>query len=997
MKKIVNPFYELSAKNIFNLRPVDYSKAITDVREILKVTEEIGYTVKEFELKDTRFSPSELSYTLKNNLSIKLEKNGKIIDLSMAIPKLIKGNFIFINGRRKIPFFQLFDIPIIFRKGMIKIRTNVASITIDSNQPRIMMSFMGKVFPLSDVLFAYYDKKEIEERFEEELNHSDELEGIRYILATDIIRTYAQNIPREEYVKSIGKKFNESFQHSKGETLVYALKILLKCDIMSSRILGNNNVMEEIIKAVKMDPISDTDFQNKRVRCFEYIISARFAKVVYDLCVTTRNQTKPKFNTNSSQIVNSCNVSDIVQFDFCINPIEELTKLSRCTLIGPGGFNKDNVPEYLRDIDKSMFGRVCPADTPDRENCGVQQSLIVNPNFDKDLRFTEDNPNIPISVATSMVPFLEHDDQTRLQMATSQMRQAVMLHKFDIPLIKSGCENLYSKYTSFCAIAEEDGEVIFSNEKILAVKYKSGRVSVFDIGVRNTYTENIDLIKTLCNIGDKFRKGDVLAESIYMKQGSICIGKNLLTAVASYYGFNYEDAIVISERLVKESVLSSVHYRDLSFMIPPDKVLINLNKYGQPLKFLPKEGETIYPGQTYAKMKEIDGNSFNIFREATELKAHKKIKILGVELYVNDYCKTITGYIEWIQEKIETQKKKEKDLQDCLTQMLGKDTAQNIVKFHSLNKFSASKFKVKGEEFPGIFVKMYGYYVRPIQVGDKIGNRHGNKGVISNIVPEDKMPKLEDGRAVDIIVNPMGFISRMNTGQQFELNIAMSVMDLKHIMKGMLKEGKSQEGIKEYLLGYIKILDVTEGSWYYGQFEKVLSEVEIDEKFIDNLSVIQAPFESVGRKRVKEILKYTKTPFKYKVYDPIAEDYFQQPLAVGYNYFFKMTHIAQEKMAARGIGLYNRRTLQPLSGKKQKGGQRMGEMEFHALIAHEGEHTIDECATTKSDCIDKKNKYIIETITSEDINYLSEEEEFCEKGESIMLLEAWLLQLGVKR
>jgi DNA-directed RNA polymerase beta subunit len=997
VKRIINPFYKLSEENIFNLRPVDYAKALADVREILKVTEEIGYTTKEFEVKESRFSPSELSYTLKNNLSVKLEKNGKIIDLSISIPKLINNNFVFINGRRKIPFFQLFDIPVIFRKGMIKIRTNVASITIDGNQPRIMMSFMGKVFPLSDILFAYYNKNEIEKNFENELNHSSDLEGLHYILATDIVRNYAQNLPREEYVRAIGKKFNESFQHSKGDTLVYALKILLKCDIMSARILGNDNVMEEIIKAVKMEPISDTDFRNKRLRCFEYIISSRFSKVVYDLCVTTRNQSKPKFNTNSSQIVNSCNVSDIVQFDFCINPIEELTKLSRCTLIGPGGFNKDNVPEYLRDIDESMFGRICPADTPDRENCGVQQSVIVNPNLNENLRFAEANLNIPISVATSMVPFLEHDDQTRLQMASSQMRQAVMLHKFDMPLIRSGCEDLYSKHTSFCAVAKEDGEVVFSNETILIVKYNSGEIDIFNIGVRNTYTENIDLIKTIRNVGDKFNKGDVLAESIYMKQGSICIGKNLLTAVASYYGFNYEDAIVISERLVKESVLSSVHYRDLSFMIPPDKVLVNLNKYGEPLKFLPEEGETIYPGQTYAKMKEIDGNSFNIFVEETELKAHKKIKILGVELYVNDYCKTITEYIEWVQEKVESQKKKEKGLQNCLIEILGKDAASNIIKFNNLNRFSSSNFKVKGEEFPGIFVKMYGYYLRPIQVGDKIGNRHGNKGVISNIVPEDKMPKLEDGRSVDIIVNPMGFISRMNTGQQFELNIAMSVMDLKINMKNMIKEGKSQEEIKNYILGYIKLLDVTEGNWYYNQFEKIFPETEIDESFIDKLSIIQAPFESVGRKRVQEILKYTNTPFKYKVYDPIAEDYFQQPLAVGYNYFFKMTHIAEEKMAARGIGLYNRRTLQPLSGKKQKGGQRMGEMEFHALIAHEGEHTIDECATTKSDCIDRKNKYIIETITSEDISYLSEDEEFCEKGESIMLLEAWLLQLGVKR
>jgi DNA-directed RNA polymerase beta subunit len=225
----------------------------------------------------------------------------------------------------------------------------------------------------------------------------------------------------------------------------------------------------------------------------------------------------------------------------------------------------------------------------------------------------------------------------------------------------------------------------------------------------------------------------------------------------------------------------------------------------------------------------------------------------------------------------------------------------------------------------------------------------------------------------------------------------MSVIDLKRNIKNMIKEEKTQEEIKEYLLGYIRLLDVTKENWYYKQFKKIIKETTIDEPFVDNLSVIQAPFESVNVEKVKEILDYTNTKFKYRVLDPISGEYFQEEIAVGYNYFFKMTHIAEEKMAARGIGLYNRRTLQPLSGKKQKGGQRIGEMEFHALIAHGGEHTVNECATTKSDCIDKKNQYIIETITSGDASYLSEEDDFCEKGEAIMLLDAWLLQLGVKR
>lgn len=1002
MNRIINPFYKLNDKNVFTLREEDYARIMEDVRLILKVAEEAGFKIEELEIKEGRMMAAELSYTLKDTLSIKLEKNGRLIDLSIAIPHLIDNNFIFINGKRKIPFFQLYDIPVIYRKGNIKLRTSVASITItsrNSKTPHVLMSFMGKYLPLADICFACFSKSEIEEIFEEELNNVGNLNGIRYLLILDLIKNMVQPLEKVAYIKMLGRNFSESFPAAKGDSLVYALNILLKCDIMSSRLLGSDSILLEIIKAIRSKPLDDTDLINKRIRCFEYVITARVAKIIYDLCVTTKRLSKPKFNTNSAQVINACNVSDIIQFDFCINPIEELTKLSRCTLIGPGGFNKDNVPAYLRDISESIFGRICPADTPDRENCGVQQSLIVNPNLDDNLKFGKENENDPISVAISMVPFLEHDDQTRLQMSASQMRQAVMLQKFDVPLIRSGCECLYSKHTSFCSIAEEDGEILFSNSKFFIVKYdSSGKVRVFWWGPRNTYTENIDFGSFLYKVGDKFKKGDILSESNYMNDGSICFGKNLLTSVMAYYGYNYEDSIVVSDKLVKEGSLTSIHFRDMSFRIPPDKVLLSLNKYGEPLKFLPNIYEIVQSGQTYARMKQISSSSsYDIFREETELKAHKNLQVFERKIYVNDYNSDIMEYVEWVQKIMEQQRDEERKLQECLIEILGNKDAMDIIKRYGLNKFLTDHHKIKGEEFPGIFVQMYGFYRRPIEVGDKVGNRHGNKGVISRIVEEEKMPKMTDGRHVDIIVNPMGFISRMNTGQQFELHLAMSVVDLKNKMKEMLLKGESQELIKTYLLEYIKKIDVTKHSWYFNQFQWLLRDITIDEKFIDELTVIQPPFESVNIERLKDALIHTNTKHKFKLYDPISKKFFQEPIAVGYNYFFKMIHIAEEKMSARGIGLYNRRTLQPLSGKKSKGGQRMGEMEFHSLIAHEGEHTVDECATTKSDCIDKKNKYITETITSEDISYILDEADFEEKGESIMLLEAWLLQIGVKR
>jgi DNA-directed RNA polymerase subunit beta len=285
---------------------------------------------------------------------------------------------------------------------------------------------------------------------------------------------------------------------------------------------------------------------------------------------------------------------------------------------------------------------------------------------------------------------------------------------------------------------------------------------------------------------------------------------------------------------------------------------------------------------------------------------------------------------------------------------------------------------------------MYGVHFRKVKVGDKMANRHGNKGVISRIVPEEKMPQLEDGRHLDICINPLGIISRMNIGQLFELHLAMSVYDLKQNLNQMLKDGKSQEEIKKYLLNYIKIIDKTDG-WYYTQFEEQLPE-EIDEQFIEELSIIQPPFESCKIDDVMKALSYTDTKFKQQIYDPLSKTYLQNEIAVGYIYFHRMVHIAEEKLAARGIATYAKRTLQPLGGRKNKGGQRCGEMETACIIGHDAPLNLFEFLTTKSDCIDLKNRYIREVI---DPTLLDDSKEVDPRPESVKLLNSYLTVIGV--
>ena len=458
-----------------------------------------------------------------------------------------------------------------------------------------------------------------------------------------------------------------------------------------------------------------------------------------------------------------------------------------------------------------------------------------------------------------------------------------------------------------------------------------------------------------------------------------------------YYGNNYEDGIVISDRLVKEDTFTSVHYKDLSFTVPPHKVLLSLeaDKY----KPLPNEFETIQPGSPYAIMKSLSSDDlYSVFGENLVLEAEKRYLIPEVKIYANEWNEDIPEYTRWVTKTIQEQEEKETYLQRILKEKLPKDEATRFIRENGLDICSfTGKYKNKREKINGIHVEMFGVHFRRIQVGDKIANRHGNKGVISRIIHHDKMPQIEDGRHLDICINPLGIISRMNLGQLYELRMSMILEDLKGILNLMLDQVAAQKDIKKFLLGFIEIVDKTNGSWYLTQFKAQLPK-KINSDFINNLTLIQPPFESCKIEDVQKAIAYTSTKFKQEVYDPLSKSKLVNKIAVGYIYFFRMVHIAAEKLAARGIGSYAKRTIQPLGGRKNKGGQRCGEMETACIIGHDAPCNLFEFLTTKSDCIDLKNRYIRDFI---DTDLVDDSKELDTRPESVKLLNAYLTVLGV--
>lgn len=997
---IINPTFKLQdeEKNIFTFRRLDYEQILPLAREIVAPVEEIGFTINEVSLRDSRISSGELSKTLKQTLVIKLQKGTSNIDLSLFIPKLIDNNYVIINGRKKIPLFQLYDIPVVTRGETIKIRTNVATLMVSKeNQDSLFMklSFLGKKVNLALFLCAYYDINELVNKFDLNSTIEKEPESLYETLRYDLneLINESRGYTQDDFIVELGRKYSKYNAKSKGEDVIYALDLITKVDPISKKFLNKETIMEEIIDIVKNEFVDDMLLTNKRIRCFEYVVLGKISKIIFDFCFANRTARQPKFNTNSTQILSECNVSDIVQFDFSINPIEELTKLSRISLLGPGGFKRENIPKHLRDICPSMFGRLCPVDTPDRDNCGVLQNLVSNVKVDDDLRFTRDIcERQPLSIPVSMTPFLKHDDQTRLQMASSQMRQSILLRNFDQPLIASGCEGLYTDQTQFVKRAKKDGTVINVSKDFLFVMYNDKTPDIFNISQRKIYVEHMDFMNIYVRVGDKFKAGDILAESSFCKDGKINIGKNLLTGVMVYYGNNYEDGIVISDRLVKEDVLTSAHFEELSFNLTADKVLLSLEKDNY--KPLPEELDRLKMGSPYAIMKKLTIDDPNSpFVENNVLEAKRNFIITDVNLYANDWNTEIPQFKDWIERKIADQQEKEKYLQKTIQETFDKNTASKLIKENGLDKFSfVGKYKFKRERINGVKIDIFGMYYRQIKVGDKLANRHGNKGIVSRIVPHEKMPQLKDGRHLDICINPLGIISRMNIGQLYELHLAMSFQDLKNNMIKMLDEGFEQEEIKSYLLEYIKIVDKTIGGWYLKQFQEQMPE-KITKEFVSTLSLIQPPFESSCLDDLKKALEYTGTSFKQKLYDPVSSIHIFNQIAVGFIYFFRMVHIAEEKLSARGIGAYARRTLQPLGGRKNKGGQRCGEMETACLIGHDAPANLFEFLTTKSDCIDLKNKYIRDFTTSNMIDY--EMVNIDSIPESVKLLNSYLTVLGV--
>ncbi|MFH1656367.1 MAG: DNA-directed RNA polymerase subunit beta [Candidatus Nealsonbacteria bacterium] len=627
--------------------------------------------------------------------------------------------------------------------------------------------------------------------------------------------------------------------------------------------------------------------------------------------------------------------SQICQFMDNENPLAELEHKRRLSATGPGGLTRERAGFEVRDVQASHYGRICPIQTPEGPNIGLVNHLasfaqvnhygfIETPYLKVDKgrvtsdiqylnAFEEEKYNIAhrgveiddkgniilnkveartkggpgeidkdkidfmdvsteqfISVGTSLIPFLQNDDANRALMGSNMQRQAVPLVRPEAPFVSTGLEERVARDSGQEIISEEDGIVVEADADHVAVKNIKGKIKNYDLRIfirTNQYTCFHQ--KTIVKNGQKIKKGDILADGGAINDGKLALGQNVLVAFLSWYGSNYEDAIVINEDLVKRDYYSSIHIDKFSCDVRETKLGPEITTYD-------------IPNVSEDKLKDLD---------------EEGVIRVGAEISPNDIL------VGKISPKGEAGLTAEERLLRAIFGEKARDVKDTSLLMEHGKRGRVIGVKVFSREeghklSPGIIKKIEVEIavLRKIQAGDKLAGRHGNKGVISKVVPSEEMLFLEDGTPVDIVLNPLSVASRMNIGQILETHLGLAAQKLGYIAVSPSMAGANEQDIKEELK--------------------------------------EANFPEDG---------------KLTIYDGKTGLSLPQKVTVGYIYMMKLIHMVEDKIHMRSIGPYSLITQQPLGGKAQFGGQRFGEMEVWALEGYGAAHILQEMLTIKSD------------------------------------------------
>ena len=696
---------------------------------------------------------------------------------------------------------------------------------------------------------------------------------------------------------------------------------------------------------------------NRRIRCVGELIQNQFrlglAKMVktvqQKMSISDLGNVKPKALINprplSASIREFFASSQLSQFMDQTNPLAELTNKRRLSALGPGGLTRDRASTEVRDVHVSHYGRICPIETPEGQNIGLINNLASYAKINKygfietpyrrvdkatcrvlseaedsvylsadeewdyviaeaninlssegeildeqviarykgenvmasreDVDFVDVSPKQIVSIAAGCIPFLENDDTMRALMGSNMQRQALPLLRPHAPLVGTGLEHQIARDSGLAVVAVEDGTVTYTDSRTIEIVEKGNvepriyQLQKFERSNQGTCINQTSIVK----VGQKVKKGQIIADGPAMQNGDLALGQNVTIAFMTWNGYNYEDAVIMSERLVKDDVYTSIH----------------IEKYELECRSIPKLGD-----------EEITRDIPNVSEAAKANLDERGIIVPGAEVKEGDI---LVG-------KVTPRGQSEPTPEGKLLMAIfgektneGKDASLRVPHGGAGIVLDVKIFKREGKSKdvelpPGVneVVRVYIVQKRKISEGDKMSGRHGNKGVISRILPECDMPFLPDGTPVDIMLNPLGVPSRMNIGQILEVHLGYALKQLGYKIATPVFDGITNE----------EILDMMN----------------------------KAKMDPTG---------------KTVLYDGTTGERFDERITVGCMYMIKLVHMVDDKLHARATGPYSLVTQQPLGGKAQNGGQRFGEMEVWALEAYGAAHVLQEIITIKSD------------------------------------------------
>ena len=755
---------------------------------------------------------------------------------------------------------------------------------------------------------------------------------IKELVNYNVLKNIVDNTSEEELVKALEERMDELVpKHITTEDMIASINYLL-------------NLSHGLGKPDDIDHLA-----NRRIRCVGELLQNQFRigltrlervvrerMTIQDLDVVTP-QTLINTKPITSAIREFFGSSQLSQFMDQTNPLSELTHKRRISALGPGGLTRERAGFEVRDVHYTHYGRLCPIESPEGPNIGLISALssfaqineygfietpyrkvdpethkltdiveymsadvednyiiaqasepvnedgkfvhprirvrfkneVIEVDSDK-VQYVDVSPKQLVSVAAAMIPFLEHDDAKRALMGANMQRQAVPLMITESPIVGTGIEYRAAKDSGILVLAEDDGVIEKVTCDSITVKYKNGKTVVHKLRkFKRTNGGTCINQKPIVKKGEKVKKGDAIADGPATQNGEMALGKNVLVAFSTWEGYNYEDAILINERLVKEDVFTSIHIEEYDCECRDTKLGAE-----EITRDIPNVGDD--------SLKDLDENG--IIR-------------IGAEVRPGDIL------VGKVTPKGETELTAEERLLRAIFGEKAREVRDTSLRVPHGEAGTIVDVKIftrdnSDELGPGVnqIIRCYIATKRKISVGDKMAGRHGNKGVISRVLPEEDMPFLPDGTPIDILLNPLGVPSRMNLGQVLEVHLGGAAKALGWKISTPVFDGATEEDVKELLA--------------------------------------KAGMSEDG---------------KMTLYDGRTGDPFASPITVGVMYMLKLHHLVDDKIHARSTGPYSLVTQQPLGGKAQFGGQRFGEMEVWALEAYGAAYTLQEMLTVKSD------------------------------------------------